>query len=516
MSWRGATVGGFEDPRAALLALAVGDLVVPGAETDPRLLALAREVAVADPAWTAGFLPWLRAVAGVRRPAIVAALAAAGAWREVGRPGGRRLVGSVLHSAGDPALALGYTWPRLSKPVKRGIADAVTRLYDEAALLHHDQRSGPVRFGDVIELVHPAPRDDRQAALFRYALDRRHGRPATVPSELPTIAARRRLSMFDPAASRLPMFDPAAPRTSGLDPAASRVSGLDPAALRDAAVTLRSLTGRLGRPLDLAAWTAVLPLLTYAELLRHLGDLDVAGLPDHLAAAVAGRLVDPAEAAEAAGSGVSPLRALRAHAQTRSRRWDATLDRALTLLAAAQPAWPGRTLVLVDSIESYRILPRRRDTGKQLRQPRRPTRLPSAGLVFGGALATRGDDVEVALAGHGMLAVSPGDAVLPAVEALLGAAPPPAGTPRWGRRRRYADFDRVVLVQHRDSWFPGRLIPQVPPAVPCSSFTYGRGAAGQYTVDGRHDGYWGLTDATYRYVPYFEAARTGAWPWAPG
>ncbi len=485
MSWREAAVGGLDDPRAALFALAVGDLVVPGAEAEPRLRALAREVAVADPAWTGAFLPWLRVVGGVRRPAIVAAIAAAGALREAGRPGGRQLVGSVLQTAGDPALAVGYTGRRMSKPVKRGIADAVSRLYDEAALLRHDQRAAAVRFGDVIELVHPEPRDERQAALFRYALDRRHGHPASVPAELPTIAARRRLD------------------------------GLDPVALRDAGMTLRALSGRLGGPLDLAAWTGVLPLLTYAELLRHLGDLDLAGLPDHLAAAVAGRLVDPAEAAAAAGEGVSPLRVLRARALTHSRRWDGALERALALLAAAQPAWPGRTLVLVDGIESYRILPRRNVTGKQVRKPRRPTRLPSAGLVFGGALATRGDAVEVALAGHGMLAVSPGDAVLPAVESLLGSAPLPAGTPRWGRRRRYADFDRVVLVQHRDSWFPSRLIPQLPPGVPCSSFTYERGAAGQYTVDGLHGVYWGLADAAYRYVPYLEMARTGAWPWTP-
>ena len=262
----------------------------------------------------------------------------------------------------------------------------------------------------------------------------------------------------------------------------------------------------------------MLPLLTYAELLRHLGDLDRAGLPDHLAAAVAGRLVDPAEAAEAAGSGVSPLRVLRAHAQTRSRRWDGALDRALALLAAAQPRWPGRTLVLVDSIESYRILPRRRDTGKQVRRPRRPTRLPSAGLVFGGALATRGDDVEVALADHGILAVAPGDAVLPAVEALLGSARPPAGTPRWGRRRRYADFDRVVVVQHRDTGrSPGRLVRRSHRAVPCSSFTYERGPAPRTVRCGRSARrVLGSDGRDVPLVPYFEAALTGAWPWAPG
>ena len=43
------------------------------------------------------------------------------------------------------------------KPVKRGVADAVTRLYDERAFLRYDSAGRGFRFSDVIDLVHPLP-----------------------------------------------------------------------------------------------------------------------------------------------------------------------------------------------------------------------------------------------------------------------------------------------------------------------------------------------------------------------
>jgi hypothetical protein len=49
--------------------------------------------------------------------------------------GNRQLVGSVLHRADEPGEMLAYWTSRygrtVPKPVKRGIADAVARLYDE-------------------------------------------------------------------------------------------------------------------------------------------------------------------------------------------------------------------------------------------------------------------------------------------------------------------------------------------------------------------------------------------------
>ena len=45
-------------------------------------------------------------------------------------------------------------------PIKRGVADAVRRLYTERAALRYDGLSRQIRMADVIELTHPTPRDD--------------------------------------------------------------------------------------------------------------------------------------------------------------------------------------------------------------------------------------------------------------------------------------------------------------------------------------------------------------------
>jgi hypothetical protein len=65
---------------------------------------------------------------------------------------------------------------RIPKPVKRGIEDAVGSLYTERSLLKYDTASKGYRFGDVIELVHPAPAKVWQGDLFKHAIDRRHNR----------------------------------------------------------------------------------------------------------------------------------------------------------------------------------------------------------------------------------------------------------------------------------------------------------------------------------------------------
>jgi hypothetical protein len=60
-------------------------------------------------------------------------------------PGARQIVDSVLQRADEPGEALAYwtaTYGRaVPKPVKRGIADAVARLYTQRSLLKYDTAS---------------------------------------------------------------------------------------------------------------------------------------------------------------------------------------------------------------------------------------------------------------------------------------------------------------------------------------------------------------------------------------
>ena len=113
-------------------------------------------------AWLRGFLPWLREAGNMRTAPVVLAAETVRARLAAGLEGGnRQLVGSVLRRADEPGEMLAYWTSRygraVPKPVKRGIADAVARLYDERAFLRYDSGARGFRFGDVIDLVHPSP-----------------------------------------------------------------------------------------------------------------------------------------------------------------------------------------------------------------------------------------------------------------------------------------------------------------------------------------------------------------------
>jgi hypothetical protein len=197
----GAT-GHIRDAKSELFLLAVSNFVSAetfyekGGDRDDRYTQLVRQLAVEDPAWTVGLLGWLRSEGNMRTASLVgaaefvkarldaaavgdltpdarAANAAGGGWN-------RQAIDAVLQRADEPGEMLGY-WTskygrKLPKPVKRGIADAVQRLYNGKSLLKYDTASKGYRFGDVLNIVHAAPHPDKpwQGELFQYALDRRH------------------------------------------------------------------------------------------------------------------------------------------------------------------------------------------------------------------------------------------------------------------------------------------------------------------------------------------------------
>jgi hypothetical protein len=176
--------GYARDAKSELFLLAVANMVGDdmfyerAGQRDERYEHLIAYVALEDRDWIVRFLGWLRSEADMRS----ASLEAARALLAVGVAGSRPIVASVLQRADEPGEALAYWTSRYGranpKPVKRGIADAVARLYTEYAVLKYDTATKGFRFGDVIELVHPAPAADKpwQGQLFAAALDRRHGR----------------------------------------------------------------------------------------------------------------------------------------------------------------------------------------------------------------------------------------------------------------------------------------------------------------------------------------------------
>ncbi len=95
------------------------------------------------------------------------------------------MIASALIRADEPGELLAYwlaTYGRaIPKPVKRGVADAVVRLYTERSLLKWDSAERSVRFGDVLELTHPEPATAWQGELFRHAIDRGTAGPTRFP-----------------------------------------------------------------------------------------------------------------------------------------------------------------------------------------------------------------------------------------------------------------------------------------------------------------------------------------------
>jgi len=301
--------GWAREAKGELFLLAVTNMVGEGTfyeragERDERFAALVRSLAVADPEWTARLVGWLRTGALLRSASLVAAAEFVAARLDAGQVGGNRaVVASALQRADEPGELLGY-WlttrgRAVPKPVKRGVADAAVRLYKERSLLKWDSPERAVRFGDVLDLTHPAPSAPWQGELFRYAIDRRHGRPDAVPNGLPMLTARAAL-MALPVAERRAVL--AAPER-----------------LAAAGMSWEALAGWLQGPLDAAAWTAVIPSMGYMALLRNLRNFDEAGVPDHVAEQVGARLADPAQVA---ASRQLPMRFLSAYRAAPSLRW---------------------------------------------------------------------------------------------------------------------------------------------------------------------------------------------------
>jgi len=484
------------DPKSELFLLAVSNMVGEGTfyenatDRDGRFADLVAQVALADLDWTRAFLAWLRTEANMRSASVIGALEAARALVAAGITGSRPIVASVLQRADEPGEALAYWTSRhgraVPKPVKRGIADAVVRLYRERSLLKYDSAQAGFRFGDVIELTHPVASTPAQGDLFAHALDRRHDRDKPIPESLRMLRARAALAAV---------------------PVEERTAVLDPALLAAAGMTWEALAGWRQAPIDAAAWMAVIPSMGYMALLRNLRNFDEAGVSDEVAAAVAAKLADPAEVA---ASRQFPYRFLAAYEHAPSLRWSVALDRALHLSLANLPRLGGRSLVLIDTSASM--------TGRPISA--RSTMTPAkAAAVFGVVLAARlGADLYGFADGVFAHHVPKGASVIREIERFVARTGEVGHGTSIARsvRTTFRDHDRVFIIsdmQTMDSGTPDA----VPANVPIYGFNLGGyKAAAMATGQGNRHEFGGLTDATFRMIPLLEAGRKGAWPWLPG
>jgi hypothetical protein len=501
--------GYARDLRSELFLLAVSDMsgedtfYERAGERDDRFVSLVRRAAVEDPAWTGRFIGWLRDDAGMRSASVAAAAefvkgrleAGAGIPEaDAGGPSGRRVVASALRRADEPGELIAY-WrsaygPRMPIAVKRGIAAAVHELYSEFALLKYDSRDAAVRFGDVVELVNPRYHNKSYGtwrdALYRYAIERRHGRGNPVPAELAMIRANGELrarAVTDPSV----LLDAEALRAAGMT--WEDVLSLGGTALAGTSASKAGL------------WTALIPSMGYAALLRNLRNLDEAGVPDDVAERVAARLADPGQVAR---SRMFPMRFLAAYQAAPSLRWAYPLERALQASLGNVPRLGGRTLVLVDR------------SGSMFGPVSRMSRLTNAdaAAVFGAALAQRCEGADLVEFGtqSNRVPFGTGESVLSVVRRFgnLGGT----NTADAVRRHfRVGSHARVVLVtDEQASWRAGDPLSVVPAEVPVytwnlAGYRLGHGPSG---LGSRHT-FGGLSDRAFRLIPLLEAGRDARW-----
>lgn len=486
--------GHARDVRSELFLLAVSNMVAEktfheaAGDRDARFVALVRTATSAHPDWTAAFLRWLRSDGNMRSASLVGAAEFARQALADKRPGARQVIASVLQRADEPGEMLAYWTSQygraIPKPVKRGVADAVVRLYDERSLLKYDAAGKGYRFSDVLDLTHPEATETWRGDLFAHALDRRHGRDNPIPETLAMLRARADL-----------MALPVSERRAALS---------DPDGLKAAGMTWEALAGWLQGPMDAQAWAAVIPSMGYMALLRNLRNFDEAGVSDDVAEKVAARLSDPEQVAR---SRQFPFRFLSAYRATQSLRWGHPLEKALAASLANVPALTGRTLVLIDRSPS--MFPGYGHGGLTASGMSRADQA----AVFGCALALRASAATVAIYGGESreVAVPKGGALLRFVD---GLGDPISYTDTAGAvRSHYAGHDRILIITDEQT-ATGDVAGSVPAHIPVYTWNLGgyRLGHGPSGMGQRHT-FGGLTDAAFRLVPLLESGRNGDWPW---
>ena len=531
---------GFErKSKSALFLLAAGSLggedtfYESGSDRTKRFVELVRLVAVKDAAWMAGFLLWLRSEGNIRTASVVGAVEAADAMAKAGIAGGRAIVASVLQRADEPGEAVAYWFATrgrkvlMPKPIKRGIADAVLRLYNEFSFMKYDSSNDSVRFGDVIELVHPVinqaageklfPEPDEAAAeieaedmagwladqntfrfrkitqwvvstshLFRYAIEKRHNRGTEPHESLSMIRAQQALRAAVAAGNTAFLLDTKALKAAGMT-------------WEDA----QSLAGQV--KLDKGkTWKAILPTLGIMALIRNIRNLDEAGVSDAEVAPAIARLMD---AEQIARSRQLPYRFYSAFKAAPSLRWGHALEVALGHSLKNIPTLGGRTLILIDTSGSM--------SGGMLSANSKMTYQEVAGL-FGIALGMKGEADVYGWADRPFLfPMAKGSSVLGNLTAYmskngvaghgtnLGAAFLGAYVP--------GKYARVVVISDMQIMSLGRGV--IPTDIPCYFFNLAGYASAAVETKGMVYELGGLTDHTFKMITMLEAGQSGKWPW---
>lgn len=498
-------VGYGREAKGELFLLAVTNM---GSDTfyesaklrDSRFAKLCGEVATVDVDWFIEFVNWLRRDANMRTAALVAAGHGVHDRIQRGAFGrNRQLINMSMDRADEPGEMLAFwnaTYGRkIPQPVKRGIADATSRLYNQFSALKYDTASHAFRFGDVLALTHPRTGLTTRGNLHSWLVGRRYGREDADPSLL-MVSANRQLrqdALTDPAQL------------------------LQTWRLRQAGMTWEDALSLAGSRVEKKAlWETLIPTMGYMALLRNLRNFDEAGVSDKVANQVIAKLVDREEVAR---SRQFPMRFLSAYRNAPSLRWAYPLERALESSLSNIPSLPGHTLIMVDTSGSMN------DPLSAKSQLRRW----DAAALFGLALGARCEkSTIVSFSGAKQTKVFTalqGESVLKKLDRWAAGYRFNSGTSTgWAIKQHFAGHDRVVvLTDEQDnavSWSYGssgyvpvnESLPATTPLFTWNLAGYGMGHAPSGSRYRHVMG--GFSDQGFKVIPLVSEMSAGSrWPW---
>ena len=456
-------------------------------------------------AWLAGFTKWLRADANIRSMSIAIALVTAKTMLDQGITGSRSIVSNVLQRADEPAEAIGYWYTnygrKLPQPVKRGIADAAKRLYNERSVFKYDSDSKAIRFADVIQLVHPDPSSLKQSAVFKFALDRRYNDKA-----LPTVKVKGRDGEIVEFTLNVAAEREKVKSLGGVELRKLANEGKLTEYLKSSGMTWESLSSIIDGGMDAKAWEAVIPTMGYMALLRNLRNFLNAGVSTEVLDQIAARIADPDEVAK---SKQLPFRFWSAYKETEhSNQFSLAIERAFDASLVNVPALSGRTLILVDMSGS--MWGRMSAKSDLMRH--------DAAALFGAALAKRADEADLVRFGSGSEAIkfTKSTSVLKLKDKLTKDL---GGTDLGGAlTKHYKGHDRVIILtdeQYNAVYYgcwspvdPSTIVPDKPIFI-WNLAGYEPAGMGQPNVYVSG----GLSDAAFGYIDTVSRAVNAEWPW---
>lgn len=459
---------------------------------DSRFKALVREATLSDPEWVARFLAWLRNEANMRSASLVGAAEFLRARQENKLSGlSRQVISSVIQRADEPGEMLAY-WAgnygrNFPQPLKRGVADACTRVISEYTFHKYNKDTASFRIADVLDLVHPTPKDVRQNELFAYAVAKRHGLPTNIDETLPITHNREEFL-----------------KNVQIDPSVL----LNQTMVRDAGLTHENVLSLGGDKVEKRLlWESVIPNMGYMALLRNLRNFDQAGIRQDTKLAIGERLRDPEQVAK---SRQLPFRFLSAYKEVGdSAFWSFFLEQALDLSLKNIPEFKGKTFILVDTSGSMEAKVSAKSKISMM----------EVGALFGAALAQSKDAVLMGFANRLFThEVYPGNSVLSTTKSFIDRAGEVGwGTEIWGNVHKaislYGTPARVIVVTDEQSADSADQY-GFPANVPLYFFNLGGYGKSTVPAAGRKQRYnfGGLTDHTFQLIPLLERGASGDWP----